>query len=120
MRASRVNLAAVLLGGALLCWGCDPGAQVSGSVRRATGEPVQGASVALSCPSSQRYSVRTDTDHRGLFEFPRKLGCLESDCVVTVQNPSGVKKSFAVEQHCAYRHYACRRGCSRVEVHATF
>ncbi|WP_437946698.1 carboxypeptidase-like regulatory domain-containing protein [Sorangium sp. So ce296] len=97
--------------------GCDPGIDVSGVVRDAAGSPISGAEVTLTCPEAD-LNATTSTDASGHFQVPRKLGCLELDCKVSIRAADSKAKDYTVRDHCKDKKYQCRAGCNVVSLDA--
>lgn len=111
---SREKAAAFLLCGGLM--GCDTSVSVGGTVRSVDGAPVPAASAELRCPGRPDLDNTVQAGRDGGFRFPMRVGCLDSDCVVTVTTPDGRSSRHQTEKYCVKRDRLCGKSCSTAEM----
>jgi hypothetical protein len=95
---TRVALAIAVM---VLC-GCDPGWRIEGSVVDPPGEPIEAASLSLTCPGGQSPSGdRATTDAAGRFSFGGVSGSRTSaSCSITITKAGFATKTVAATAVC--------------------
>lgn len=105
---------------ALLCHAvlaCDPGFDISGTVSDKFGAPIASVTVNLECPVRSHHNRNVLTDKSGKFQI-RRIGCLERDCNVSMQQKGSDSKQYKVRDYCYKTHPACGQGCNVVKIDA--
>ena len=101
------------LGAVLIVTGCDPGYQLTGTVKSSTtGAPIAGASAQAICASPPAPSATSDA--AGTFHGSG-VGFFADDCRIEVSAKGHETQSFPVGANCRQRHLG---SCLHVEVNA--
>lgn len=103
----------------LLLLACDPALDIAGSVHDTSNSPIPSATVTLDCHDTSSHNGSILTDSLGNFQLRVGPGCLQRDCVVTIQKSGHQSKQRYVGDYCQKTHPACGSECNIVRVDVT-